>query len=110
MDGLRGGALLQQFPVLVSSTSRGADHSPVGPDDPVEQLQVGDDAGQGPVVREVTCQMFPLKKYVYIYMNEMYETVSLPDVVVWSGASHSDQGVEGDGGVGVRVVLREAKP
>ena len=42
--------------------------------------------------------------------TETYETVSLPDVVVWSGASHSDQGVEGYGGVGVRVVLGEAKP
>ena len=107
MDGLRGGSLLQQFPVLVSSTSRGADHSHVGPDDPVEQLQVGDDAGQGPVISQMS--NVSIEK-ICLYMNEMYETVSLPDVVVWSGASHSDQGVEGDGGVGVRVVLREAKP
>ena len=71
VDGLRGGSLLQQFPVLVSSTSRGADNSPVGPDDPVEQLQVGDDAGQGPVVSHMSNASI---EKICLYMNEMYET------------------------------------
>ena len=47
----------------------------VSPEDPVEELEVGDDGGQR------------------------------PDVLVRSGAGHRHQGVEGDGGVGVGVVL-----
>ena len=47
----------------------------MSPEDPVEELEVGDDGGQG------------------------------PDVLVGGGARHRHQGVEGDGGVGVGVVL-----
>ena len=52
----------------------------VSPEDPVEELEVGDDGGQG------------------------------PDVLVWGRAGHCDQGVESNRPVGVSVVLREAKP